>query len=82
MVQLTFQHLFGMTFCQNCPDPNISSEPCQDSVCSHATAEGGILGRVDAVHTSLEAQKAAGHLHAHSQSAVQCLHHHRCLSDI
>ena len=40
MVQLTFQYLFGMLFCQICPHCN--SSPCQDMFGSHATAESGV----------------------------------------
>ena len=78
MIQLTFQHLFGMKFCPKCPTCNheSSDNPCQDLFGSNATAEGGIFGRVDAVYTSIEAQKSTGSLHAHSQVFVQCLHQH------
>ena len=48
---------------------------------SHAKPEGGILGRVDAVYMSIEAQTSTGSLHAHSQVVVQCLHQHTCLSE-
>ena len=78
MIQLTFQHLIGLNFCPNCPgcNRNNSDNPCQDLFGSNATAEGGIFGRVDAVYTSIEAQKSTGSLHAHSQVFVQCLHQH------
>ena len=78
MIQLTFQHLFGMNFCPNCPSCNHdnSDNPCQHLFGSNATAEGGIFGRVDAVYTSIEGQKSTGRLHAHSQVFVQCLHPH------
>ena len=57
-IQLTFQHLFGIMFCPKCPlcNHDKSDYPCQDLFGSNATAEGGILGRVDAVHTAIEAQ--------------------------
>ena len=42
MVQLTFQHLWGIDFCQNCPDSNTSATPCQDLFGSSATSEGYI----------------------------------------
>lgn len=76
MIQLTFQHLFGIICCPNCPDcnSNKSDNPCQDLFGSNAIPEGGIFGRVDAVYTSIEAQKSTGSLHAHSQVFVQCLH--------
>ena len=60
MVLLTFEHLFGLRVCQNCPQCNVGSSPCQDLFGSNATAEGGIFGRIDAVYTSLEAQKSTG----------------------
>ena len=82
MVHLTCSHLFGMNVCQTCPDCNCSAEPCQDMFGSNAKAESGILGRVDAVYTSIEAQQSTGGLHAHSQVVVQCSHQHICLFDI
>lgn len=85
MIQLTFQHLFGVNFCPHCPSCNHTSSqrtPCQDLFGSNATAEGGIFGRVDAVYTSIEAQKSTGSLHAHSQVFVQCLHQHTNLYQI
>ena len=77
MAHLTVQHLWGMCF-QHCPDWNLSAEPCQDMFGSNATPEGGVLGRVDAVDTSIEAQTSTGSLHAHSQVFVQRLHQHMC----
>ena len=68
--------------CQICPDCNCSAEPCQDMFGSDANAGGGILRRVDAVYTSIEARKSTGSLHAHSQYIVQCLHQHPSLSDM
>ena len=47
---------------------------------TNATSEGGNLGRVDAVYTSIEAHKSTGRLHVHSPVFVQCLHQHMCLS--
>ena len=78
MIQLTFQHLFGVNCCPKCPacTHDNSKHPCQGLFGSNATAKGGILGRVDAVYTSIEAQKSTGSLHAHSQVFVQCLHQH------
>ena len=49
---------------------------------SNTTSESGILGRVDAVYTSIEAQTSTGSLHALSQVGVQCLHQHTCLSEM
>ena len=76
-------HMCGECFfvCQNCPDCSSSAEPCQDMFGSNATPEGGILGRVDVIYTSIEAHTSTGSLHAHSQVAVQCLHQHTCLSE-
>ena len=72
MVHLTFAHQFGMILCQNSHDCNCSAEPCQDMFGSNAKAEGGMLGRVDAVHTSIEAQTYIGSLYAHSQVCRTC----------
>ena len=40
------------------------------------------LGRIDAGYTSIEAQKSAGSLRAHSQLFVQCLHQHTPLIEV
>ena len=82
MIELTLRHLFGMNYCADCPECHCTSSPCQDLFGSSARAEGGIFGRVDAVFTSIEAQKATGSLHAHSQVFVQCLHQHHPLWDV
>ena len=82
MVQLTFKYLFGLSFCSHCPDCVTSADPCQDLFGSSANAEGGIFGRIDAIFTSIEAQKSTGSLHAHSQLVVQCLHQHTPLWEI
>ena len=82
MVHLPFSHLFGMMRCQNCLECSPSSEPCQDMFGSSATSEGGMLGRVDAVYTPIEAQQSTGSLHAHSQVVFQCLHQHTRLSEM
>ena len=82
MVQLTLQHLFGMNYRPICPDCSTSEDPCQHMFGSSATAEGCIFGRVDAVYTSIEAQKSGDSLHAHSQVFLQCLHQHTTLWDI
>ena len=82
MILLTFEHLFGIRFCPNCPDCNVTTCPCQDLFGSVATTLGGIFGRIDAVFTSIEAQQSTGSLHAHSQLFIQCLHQHTSLDDI
>ena len=73
MVSLAYEFLFGLRFCPFCPDCNNgkNSVPCQDLFGSSSTAEGGIFGRLDAVFTSIEAQKSKGSLHAHSQLFLQ-----------
>ena len=73
---VTFSHLFGTFCCQSCPECNYSSETCQDMFGSNATSEGCILGRIDAVYTSIEAQQSTGRLHTHFQVFVLCLHQH------
>ena len=82
MVLLTFEHLFGLRFCHNCPQCNVDTSPCQYLFGSSATAEGGLLGRIDAVFTSIEAQKSTGSLHAHSQLFIRCLHQHTSLHEL
>ena len=47
-----------------------------------STPEGGFAGRAEAIFTSIEAQKATGSLHAHSQGFIQCLHQHMPLIKI
>ena len=80
LCQLAYEHLFGVRVCARCPDCNNADnsevEPCQDIFGSNATPEGGIFGRIDGIFTSIEAQKSAGSLHAHSQMHVQCVHQH------
>ena len=41
-----------------------------------------MLGRVDAVYGSIEAQKSAGSLHVHFQIFVECLHQHTPLQTL
>ena len=82
MVLLTFEHLFGLRFCPNFPDCNVGSNACQDLFGSSATAEGGLFGRIDAVFTSIEAQKSTSSLHAHYQLFYQCFHQHTSLHDM
>ena len=82
LVLLTYEHLFGMRVCPQCPDCNEGENPCQDQFGSNAKPEGGIFGRMDAGYTSIEAQKSTGSLHAHSQLFVQCLHQHTPLVEI
>jgi len=84
LVALAHEHLFGVRMCIHCPDCNNgeNSRPCQDMFGSSAKPEGGIFGRVDAIYTSIEAQKSTGSLHAHSQVFVQCLHQHTPLVEL
>ena len=49
---------------------------------SNATAEGGILARVDGFYLSIEAQKSGGSLHGHAQLHTQCLHQHTPLTEV
>ena len=83
LCHLAYEHLFGVRVCPRCPDcnnaDNEDAKPCQDIFGSNATPEGGIFGRIDGIFTSIEAQKSAGSLHAHSQLHVQCIHQHTSL---
>ena len=77
MVSFTDQHVFGMCFCNTCPDGNRGQGNvvlCQGLFGSDATPEGGCSGRIAAGDASIEAQKSSGSLHAHSLLSVQCLH--------
>ena len=74
IVQLVMDYLLGIRCCVKCPNC-----VCTDLFGSNAKPEGGILGRVDAVYGSIEAQKSAGSLHVHFQIFVQCLHQHTLL---
>ena len=84
LVLAAYEYLFGLRVCLACPDCNNGEHgsPCQDLFGSNAFAEGGIVGRIDAGYTSIEAQKSTGSLHAHSQLFVQCLHQHTPLAEI
>jgi len=78
LVLAAFKFLFWMNVCFHCPDCNTDKSmfPCQDVFGCSSTPEGGFAGRAEAVFTSIEAQKATGSLHGHSQLFVQCLHQH------
>jgi hypothetical protein len=84
LVALAYQHLFGIRVCLSCADCNNgdNSTPCQDYFGSNAQPEGGTFGRVDAIYTSIEAQKSTGSLHAHCQVFVECLHQHTPLAEV
>ena len=71
VVYLFMEYFLGMRCCIDCPNC-----ACADLFGSNARPEGGILGRVDSVYGSIEAQKSAGSLHVHFQVFVQCLHQH------
>ena len=71
IVHLFMEYFLGMRCCIDCPNC-----ACTDLFGSNARPEGGILGRVDGIYGSIEAQKSAGSLHLHVQVFVQCLHQH------
>ena len=79
LVLLALNHLFGIRFCFNCPDCAKSDKPCTDAFGSNAKAAGGVLGRIDAMYGSLEAQKS-GAKHLHGQFFVQCPHQFQSLN--
>ena len=82
LVRLVLRHLFGVRFCQNCPQcAKSTASPCTDAFGSNAMACGGILGRVDAAYGAVEFQKA-GSAHVHFQLFVQCIHQHTPLSQM
>ena len=71
IVYLFMEYFLGIRCCIDCPNCT-----CADLFGSNARPEGGILGRVDSIYGSIEAQKSAGSLHLHMQVFVQCLHQH------
>ena len=83
-ILLVHEHVFGMRICPRCPDCNQDGDgvPCQDLFGSNATAEGGSFSRMDAVATSIEAQKSTGSLHGHTQGFVQGVHQHTPLWEV
>ena len=71
------EYLFGLRCCIRCPDCT-----CSDLFGCNAKLEGGVLGRVDAVYGSIEAQKSAGSLYVHFHfvwnvciSIIHCKHY-------
>ena len=77
IIDCALKYLFGIRKCANCPKCyECSRKCCQDAFGSNAEPTGGILGRVEAVFASIEAQKSSGSLHAHVQVFAQCIHQH------
>ena len=75
-VLLTFEHLFGLRRCQDCPDCYHGNDPCHALFGRNAAAEGGISGIIYAVYVYIEAQKSTGRFHAHCQLFLQRVHQH------
>ena len=85
-VLVTCQFVFGIRICMECPDCNhkgaSGSYAFQDLFGNNAYAEGGGFGRGGGVYISIEAQKAAGSLHAHAQVHIECLHQHCTIREV
>ena len=81
---LVATHLWDVRVCWHCPLCNNDEDgtPCQDLFGSNATADGGILVRVDGFDLPIEAQKSGGCLHGHAQVHAQCLHQHTPLTEV
>ena len=90
-VFLVCEYVLGMRVCPRCPFCNHTSTcasedsylvHCQDLFGNNAYSDGGIFGRCSGISLSVEAQKSAGALHAHSQAHIQCLHQHLPLAEL
>ena len=66
---------WGIRMCPECPHCNCGKNPCQDKFGSNAEAQGGSLGRCDALFRAVETQKS-GVLHYHMKAFIQRLHQH------
>ena len=72
-VRVVLACLTGIRMCPDCPHCNRGKNPCQDKFGSNAEAQGGILGRCDALFGAVETQKS-GVLHYHFKAFIQRLH--------
>ena len=72
-VRVVLACLLGIRMCPDCPHCNHGKNPCQDRFGSNAEAQGGSLGRCDALFGAVETQKS-GVLHFHLKAFVQRLH--------
>ena len=74
-VRVVLACLLGIRMCPECPHCNHGANPCQDWFGSNAEAQGGILGRCDALYGGVETQKS-GVLHFHFKAFVERAHQH------
>ena len=72
-IRVVLACLLGIRMCPDCPHCNQGNNPCQDKFGSNAEAQGGVLGRCDALFGAVESQKS-GVLHYHFKAFVQRLH--------
>lgn len=72
-VRVVLACLLGIRMCPDCPHCNCGKNPCQDKFGSNAEAQGGCLGRCDALFGAIETQKS-GVLHYHFKAFIQRLH--------
>ena len=72
-VRVVLACLLGIRMCPDCPHCNQGKNPCQDRFGSNAEAQGGSLGRCDALFGAVETQKS-GVLHFHLKAFIQRLH--------
>ena len=72
-IRVVLACLLGIRMCPDCPHCNQGNNPCQDKFGSNAEAQGGVLGRCDALFGAVETQKS-GVLHYHFKAFVQRLH--------
>ena len=74
-VRVVLACLLGIRMCPECPHCNNGNTPCQDKFGSNAEAQGGSLGRCDALFGAVETQKS-GVLHFHFKAFVERAHQH------
>ena len=78
-VRVVLACLLGIRMCPECPHCNCGDNPCQDRFGSNAEAQGGSLGRCDALFGAVETQKS-GVLHYHMKAFIQRLHQYPGIS--
>ena len=74
-VRVVLACLLGIRMCPDCPHCNQGQNPCHDRFGSNAEAQGGSLGRCDALFAAVETQKS-GVSHFHLKAFIQRFHHY------
>ena len=79
--RIVLARLLGVRMCPECPHCNMGDRPCQDMYGSNAEPQGGVFGRVDALFSGVEAQRA-GALHLDAFAYIQRIHQHKTMKEI